>query len=130
MAEEIIVNHILRYLGVLAVTAAAFGESASGATTASFQIDHLAIYVVDLDRSVKFDHEVLGFERVPMPVKFATWLSTGRGPMLHIVGGRKEPLINNQWERFAISCEDLDIMIASLDAKKISWAGMDGKHEP
>jgi len=59
------VIHIPRYLSVLALCAAAIGVSAAGATTSTVQIDRLAIYVVDVDRSVNFYHEVLGFERVP-----------------------------------------------------------------
>src|SRR6201999_2044185 len=98
--------------------------------SAPMQFDHVAIYVSDLKASLAFYQNVFGFERVPMPVSFAAWLSMGHGVMLHIVGGRKEPVSNSKWDHFAIACDDMDKMTASLDAKHIPWAGIDGKPAP
>jgi lactoylglutathione lyase len=98
--------------------------------TAAMQIDHVAIYVSDLKTSVAFYQTVFGFERVPMPVSFAAWLSMGHGVLLHIVGGRKEPVSNSKWDHIAIACDDMDKMTASLDAKHIPWASIDGKSAP
>jgi lactoylglutathione lyase len=94
------------------------------------QIDHVAIYVSDLQRSVAFYKDTFGFERVPMPVTFAAWLSMGKGVMLHIVAGRKEPVANTKWDHLSIACSDIAVMTASLDAKHIPWASMEGKPEP
>jgi lactoylglutathione lyase len=93
-------------------------------------VDHVAIYVADLKTSVAFYKEVFGFEQVPMPVTFAAWLSMGHGVMLHVVGGRKEPVANSKWDHLSIACSDIDVMIASLDAKHIPWSSMEGKPTP
>lgn len=94
------------------------------------QVDHVAIYVSDLQKSVAFYKDAFGFEQVSMPVKFAAWLSMGKGVMLHIVAGRKEPVTNTKWDHLSIACSDMAVMTASLDAKHIEWASMEGKHEP
>ena len=94
------------------------------------QVDHVAIYVTDLQRSVAFYKDTFGFEQIPMPVTFAAWLSMGKGVMLHIVGGRKEPVANAQWDHLSIACSDMAVMTASLDAKHIQWASMEGKPKP
>src|ERR1700712_3510905 len=91
------------------------------------QISHVAIYVADLKTSVAFYKDVFGFKQVPIPVTFAAWLSMGKGVMLHIVAGRKEPVVNTKWDHLSIACADMAAMTASLDAKHISWASMDGK---
>ncbi len=96
----------------------------------SVQVDHIAIYVADLQKSIAFYKDVFGFEQVPMPVTFAAWLSMGKGVMLHIVSGRKEPEMNTKWDHLAIACADITAMTASLDAKHIAWASMEGKPEP
>ena len=60
------------------------------------QVDHVAIYVADLQKSVAFYKDTFGFEQIPIPVKIAAWLSMGKGVMLHIVVGRKEPVANTK----------------------------------
>lgn len=81
------------------------------------QLDHVAIYVSDLNASVAFYKDVFGFQQVPMPVKFAAWLSMGKGVMLHIVAGRKEQVSNSRWDHVSIACGDLDAMIAAPVSK-------------
>jgi lactoylglutathione lyase len=94
------------------------------------QVDHVAIYVSDLGTSVAFYKDVFGFQQIPVPVTFAAWPSMGKGVMLHIGAGRKEPVTNTKWDHLSIACADMESMIASLDAKHIPWSSMDGKAEP
>jgi len=96
----------------------------------SMQVDHVAIYVSDLKTSVAFYKDVFGFQQVPMPVTFAAWLSMGKGVMLHVVAGRKEPVANSKWDHLSIACADMAAMTASLDAKHVAWSSMDGKAQP
>ena len=107
----------------------AFVRSSSSQKAAP-EVDHLAIYVTDLQRSIAFYKDVFGFEQVPMPVTFAAWLKMGKGVMLHIVAGRKEAVTNSKWDHLSIACADLGAMTASLDARHIAWSSMEGKHEP
>jgi len=102
----------------------------NAAPTQAMVLDHVAIYVADLKKSVSFYKDVFGFQQVSMPVTFAAWLSMGHGVMLHIVGGRKEPVANSKWDHLSIACDDIDTMIASLEAKHIPWASMEGKPTP
>ena len=74
------------------------------------QVDHVAIYASDLQKSVAFYKDAFGFEQIPMPVKFAAWLSMGKGVMLHIVGGRKQPVTNTKWDHLSIACSDMTVM--------------------
>ncbi len=115
---------------MLVQTPAAQTPVAQTSATPSLQVDHLAIDVADLQTSVSFYKDVFGFQQVPMPVTFAAWLSMGKGVMLHIVAGRKQPVENTKWDHLSIACADMDAMIASLDTKHVPWASMEGKHEP
>lgn len=73
---------------------------------------------------------MFGFERVPIPVKIAAWLSMGHGVNLHVIAGRKEPVSSSKWDHLSLACEDMDKMMASLDAKHIHWESMEGKPTP
>lgn len=51
-------------------------------------LDHLAIFVADVERSAAFYEAVFGFGRVPEPFHDGRhiWLAIGHGLSLHIVG--------------------------------------------
>jgi lactoylglutathione lyase len=93
-------------------------------------LDHLALYVSDLDRSTAFYKDVFGFAEIKSPLPIARWLSTGNGTTLHIVKGRTTPVENSKWDHFAVSCADMQAMIANLDTRKIAWSDIEGRHKP
>jgi lactoylglutathione lyase len=93
-------------------------------------LDHVAIQVVDLDRSVAFYKAVFGLPEVPAPFPGARWLALGGGIMLHIVGNRTAPSEHSRWDHIAIAGGDMDATIANLAARHIAWIDMDGAHTP
>lgn len=93
-------------------------------------LDHIAIHVRDLDASAGFYRKLFGFGEVKAPVPRARWLVMGNGLSLHIVAGRTEPLNTSKWDHFAVSCADMAGMIARLDAMKIAWSDIQGRHAP
>lgn len=93
-------------------------------------LDHVAIYVADLDRSVSFYRDVFGFREVPAPFPIARWMVTGNGLMIHIAKGRTVAIDNPKWEHFAIAWGPMTETIAALDAKKIAWSDIQGRHAP
>lgn len=96
----------------------------------SAALDHVAIYVADLDRSASFYREVFGFREVPAPFPIARWFVTGNGLMLHIVKGRSVPVETTKWDHVAIAWGPMDETIATLDSKKIAWSDIQGNHAP
>jgi len=93
-------------------------------------LDHVALSVVDADKSAQFYEQLFGFRRVPAPVPMARWLVMGNGVMLHIVGNRSAPMPHSRWDHIALACGDLDVLIAKLDARRIAWTNMEGGHTP
>ena len=93
-------------------------------------MDHVAISVVDADKSALFYEQLFGFRQVPAPVPMARWLIMANGVMLHIVGNRTVPTTHDRWDHIALACGDLDAIIAKLDARRISWTNMAGGHTP
>lgn len=92
-------------------------------------LDHIAIHVRDVDRSAAFYTDLFGLKQTPAPVSFARWLKLANGLTLHIVGGRKEPVNNERWDHFALTCTDMTAFIAKLEAKGIAWSDLQGKRQ-
>jgi len=87
------------------------------------KLDHIGIYVSDLDKSLKFYAEIFGFKLVEQfgsgEAKIAT-LDLGGG-LLELVqrpGSPGAPPVGN-WSHLAIHKPKFDETVAKLDAKKI-----------
>jgi lactoylglutathione lyase len=99
-------------------------------TAPLLSLDHVGIQATDLDRSVAFYTQVLGLREVPAPFphEAARWVALGNGRMLHIVAHGTLGSSRNRWDHFALTCSNLNAMIARLDALHVAWTDMEGGH--
>jgi lactoylglutathione lyase len=114
--------------GLVSLSAGTVQAQAPAAAPAA--LDHVAIYVADLDRSVAFYRDLFGFREVPAPFPIARWLVTGNGLMLHLAKGRSAPVDNPKWVHMAFAWGPMSETIATLDAKKVAWTDIQGRREP
>jgi lactoylglutathione lyase len=77
----------------------------------TLQLNHVALHVSDLERSVKFYTEVLKLEPMPRP-DFAfpgAWLRIGEDQELHLIGERTSAVIShNRGNHWAMMVDDMD----------------------
>ena len=75
------------------------------------QLDHVALHVADLERSVRFYTDVLKLEPMPRPA-FAfpgAWFRLGEHQELHLIGERTTPVIShNRGNHWALMVDDMD----------------------
>lgn len=75
------------------------------------QLDHVALHVADLERSVRFYTDVLKLEPMPRP-DFAfpgAWFRLGANQELHLIGERTTPVIShNRGNHWALMVDDMD----------------------
>lgn len=85
------------------------------------QLNHVAIHVADVDRSVAFYRDILGLSPIPRPAfSFpGAWFRLGADQELHIIGERTQAVVShnrgnhyalqvddlNAWERHLIACQ-------------------------
>lgn len=93
-------------------------------------MDHVAISVVDADKSAAFYSDLFGFRQVPAPVPMARWLAMSNGVLLHIVANRSAASEHSRWDHLALACTDMEAFLAKLDARKIPWINMEGGRVP
>lgn len=118
------------FIVAMCIASSGLAPSHAAAPPQTRVLDHVAIQVVDLDRSVAFYKTVFGLAELPAPFPGVRWLSLGGGIMLHIVGNRTAPSEHSRWDHIAIACADMDVMIARLDARHVGWNNMEGRHVP
>jgi lactoylglutathione lyase len=93
------------------------------------RINHLAIYVKDIQQSRVFYTQVLGLDSIPEPFHdgLHLWLNMGGGTSLHIIGGapeRKQYFLNNH---LCLSTGNVEEFKKTLVQRNIAWYNAGGE---
>ena len=83
-------------------------------------LNHVALHVEDVERSVAFYRNVLGLEEIPRPAfDFpGAWLRLGDDQELHLIAGRQqEPQVRSGANHFALMVEDMDVAEKVLEER-------------
>jgi lactoylglutathione lyase len=75
------------------------------------QLDHVALHVADVDRSVAFYRDVLQLQPIPRPAfSFpGAWFRLGTHQELHLIGERQQAVVShNRGNHYALLVDDLD----------------------
>lgn len=94
----------------------------------SLTLNHNAISVKDVNRSVMFYKSVLHLEEITNRTEKEgiRWMSLGEGKELHLISTIKEPVVINKAVHVAFTTPQFDNFIKVLNEKKITysdWAG-------
>lgn len=91
-------------------------------------LNHTAIYVVDVQKSVVFYQQILGLDTIPEPFHDGkhAWFRTGPGLALHIIEGApvKKDYYKNQHTCFSVG--SVQNFITLLQKNNISWEDREG----
>ncbi|HYH16023.1 MAG TPA: VOC family protein [Flavisolibacter sp.] len=92
-------------------------------------INHIAIYVQDLQKSTHFYTNILGLDTIPEPFHDGkhTWLSIGNNISLHLVAGAKTTKEHEQNSHIALSVFSIGPLIDRLKKEGISYVDAQGK---
>ena len=88
-------------------------------------LDHVALHVTDVDRSVAFYGEALGWEQIPRPAFTfpGAWFAIGSAYQLHLIGGKELPDPLPVFGHFAVRCADLDALAERLRSAGLEFRG-------
>ncbi len=108
-----------------------FGSSqnASAQTTKTrATLNHIAVYVVNLQVSTAFYRNIIGLDTIPEPFHDGkhTWFSIGSQGHLHIISGATAAASHNKNGHLCFSVISVEDFIATLDKNNIeyeTWAG-------
>lgn len=95
----------------------------------ALKLDHMALSVKDLDRSVAFYTTVLKLTEITNLTRKEgiRWVSLGDGKELHLVSTIKEPVMVNKAVHLAFKSANFDALVQALKAAHITYSDWPGK---
>ncbi len=89
------------------------------------ELNHVAIHVADVERSVRFYEDVIGLKSIPRPnFNFpGAWLRIGVNQELHIIQDDEPAVPDRPIGHFALELEDVETAQEWLESKNISFRG-------
>lgn len=93
---------------------------------AAARLEHVALDVADLGRSVAFYQALFGLAEIPATVKGPRWLDLGRGIQLHLIPGRTVAVPDNRKTHLALAVADVDALMVELRRRKIAFTDFFG----
>jgi lactoylglutathione lyase len=93
---------------------------------AAMELDHLALFVVDLAVSIAFYREAMGLEQIDDPFHddLHAWFRVGPQLSLHVIGGAAARSAHDIGVHFALRTggpEGLDALMRHLDAMGVAY---------
>lgn len=95
----------------------------------NIQLNHIALYVTDLDRSTRFYREVVGLDTIANPFNDGkhTWFTIGPKSHLHIIEGASTTVKQDKNSHLCFSVPSVEIFISVLKKNNISFESWTGE---
>lgn len=93
------------------------------------RLNHIAIYVVDLQASTAFYRDIVGLDTIPEPFHDGkhTWFSVGPLSHLHVISGAAAPTVHNKNAHLCFSVPSVDEFTKSLTKHNIEYENWTGE---
>ena len=93
------------------------------------KLDHISIYVKDLNRSVAFYQNVMHLDTIPEPFHDGkhAWFKIGEGLQMHVISGATENIIQPKRNHICFSTRAIPEFILSLSKAGIVYEDLQGK---
>lgn len=92
-------------------------------------LNHISIYVKNLDISTAFYRDVIGLDTIPEPFHDGkhTWFAIGNGMQLHVISGADSNPTRQRQTHTCYSVKSVDAFVVSLNEKKIGYENVKGE---
>lgn len=94
----------------------------------SARLNHIAVYVSDLEKSEKFYHTLLNLQKIEEPFKDGkhVWFTLGPAGQLHLIQGPQAKTAHDKNEHLCFSVPSIDNFIAVLNKQKVDFSNWPG----
>lgn len=118
----------LSFVLLLAVLAA---KAQQNSDNVKVRINHIAVYVVDLEKSRNFYENIVQLKSIPEPFKdgLHQWFSVGGAAQLHLIKGAKEITEHSKMGHVCFSVPVIDDFIKNLIKNNIPFENWKGDPE-
>lgn len=97
-------------------------------TPQSATLNHIAVYVSDLNKSASFYQTLLNLNKIEEPFKDGrhVWFSLGAAGQMHLIQGAKSKTEHDKNEHLCFSVHSIQDFISRLDLQKIDYVNWEG----
>ncbi len=94
-------------------------------------LNHIAVYVNNLQKSTAFYQHVLGLDTIPEPFHDGkhTWFSIGEKNHLHLIAGAQASVSHDKNSHLCFSVPSVDSFVNRLTKAGIPYEDWPGKHQ-
>jgi lactoylglutathione lyase len=108
-----------------------FSKNAQAQTTPdpeSARLEHIAVYVTQLQESSSFYKNVLKLIEIEEPFKDGkhVWFTLGAAGQLHLIQGAQKKMEHNKNDHLCFSVPSIDRFITRLDEQKVEYTNWPG----
>lgn len=91
-------------------------------------LNHIGVYVTNLQISTAFYENVLSLKQIPEPFHDGkhTWFTIGAGGHLHLIQGEKKEYARDRNDHLCFSVKSIEGFIANLDKHKVEYTNWPG----
>lgn len=95
---------------------------------ATIKLNHIAMYVHDLEKSTAFYENVLQLKQIPEPFKdgLHTWFTLGPAGQLHLIQGAEQNIKRDKNDHMCFSVLSIEDFISNLDNHKVEYTNWPG----
>ncbi|MEO6915045.1 MAG: VOC family protein [Chitinophagaceae bacterium] len=95
------------------------------------KFNHMAIYVVDLEKATVFYRDILQIDTIPEPFHDGrhTWFRLGETGQFHVISGIKEAVAHEKNAHLCFSVASMDDMITRLKKYNIDFENLKGENK-
>lgn len=92
-------------------------------------LNHVALYVLDLQKSAGFYKNIIGLESIPEPFHDGRheWFRIGEHSQLHLIGGAKSVSSHDKDSHLCFSVSSMDDFIQNLNKNKVDYENWPGE---
>ncbi|MCW3468024.1 VOC family protein [Chitinophaga nivalis] len=92
-------------------------------------LNHIALYVVNLERSTAFYRDIIQLEPIPEPFKDGrhSWFKVGAHSQVHLISGAQAAGSHDKNTHLCFSIPDMTAFVAMLQQHRISYEDWPGK---
>ena len=107
----------------------AYAQSSNDQNPTLATLNHVALHVVDLEKSTAFYQDLLKLTVIPEPFNdgMHTWFSMGETSELHLISGAKQLPEPDKFNHLCFSVKSMDDFIKTIQQRGIPYSDFPGK---
>ena len=116
---------------ILVLMIACCGAGAASAQKSKTALNHIAVYVTNLQRSTAFYKDIVGLDTIPEPFHDGrhTWFRVAEHSHLHIISGAAQVTTHDKNSHLCFSVPSVEKFIETLNKANIPYEDWPGKKQ-